>query len=194
MSKEEYKQKKNIAPFQNQESKMILSSGPIEATPYTEIISVNILNIDPEHAREVIVEIKDWTSSPPQELGKHVFLGGKQIDPCDIGYCDANNESDFDPTVLPSEAFDEFPSITRPFFFNLPQQMQLTILAIYPQPLELSSNPCYEVRIYTNNPVNLLVSSYGLNEDYIPQVGNQVLNHQFYPQNSINLQFPTKPL
>jgi hypothetical protein len=189
LSRKRYKQKKYISP-KKQESNVILSSGPIEATPFTELISLNIINVDSEQAREVFIEMKNWTTSPPEELEKHLFLCGEQIDPCEIGYCNENNESFFDPTVLPDERIDDFPPITTPIFFQLPPQMQLTVLALFPQPPELSTNPCYEVRVYTNNPENFLVSSYGLNEDYVPQPGNIVLNQQFYPLHSINLPFP----
>lgn len=178
----------------NNETKAVLSSGPIEASPYTVLVSVNILNIDPEEAREVIIEIKNWTNCPPEELGKYVFLCGEEIDPCNIDHCEEENKNGtFDPTLPPSEIEEEeFPPITTPLFFQLPAQMQLTVLAEFPQEPILQSNPCYEVRIYLKNPENILVSSNGLNEEYIPQLGNTVLDHQFFSFPPNKLKFPKK--
>jgi hypothetical protein len=185
--KPEIAQSKDIEP----DEAIVLSSGPIEATVDTEIISVNILNIGQDHAREVIIEILDWTTSPPRELGKFVFLCGEAIDPCDIGYCDEDeNGSGFDPTIFPAEDSDIFLPILEPVFFIIPAKMQLTVLAEFPQETILSSNPCYEVRIYLKKPTNVLVSSYGLDLEFEKQAGTTVLNNQFYPPKPIQLQFP----
>lgn len=170
---------------------IVLSTGPIEATVETEIISVNILNIGQDQIREVIIEILDWTTCPPEELGKYVFLCGEAINPCDIGYCTEDEiSSSFDPTIFPSEDSDIFEPIFEPLFFIIPAKMQLTVLAEFPQETILSSNPCYEVRIYLKNPANVLVSSYGLNLEFEKQEGTTVLNNQFYPPKPIQLPFP----
>lgn len=175
---------------------VILSSGPIEATPNTEIISVNVINIDPEQSKDVVIEILNWTTCPPVELGKSVLLCGEQLDPADIGYEEEEEEEivDFDPTIHPSEMEDYFPVITKPLFFQIPPQMQLTILTDFPQPALLASNPCYEVRIFLKNAGNVLISSYGVNEEFEPQVGNTVLNHQFYSNQPLQLPFPKNPI
>lgn len=176
----------------NGSSGVVLSSGPIEATPNTVIISVNIINVDPEQAREVIIEMKNWTTCPPEELGKTVLLGGEHLDPADIGYEEARDVEaiEFDPTIHPLDMLEDFPVITKPLFFKIPPQMQLTVLADFPQPALSASNPCYEVRISLVNPVNLLISSYGVNEEFDPQVGNTVLHHQFYSNCQLHLPFP----
>jgi hypothetical protein len=172
---------------------IVVSSGPIEATPNTEIISVNILNVDNKDPKEVIIEIKNWTNCPPVELGKAVLLCSEQVDPSDIGYEDEENEggSDFDPTILPTEIDEYFPTISKPLYFKLPPQMQLTVLASFPQPPLASSNPCYEVRVSLSNSSNVLISSYGLNEEFNPQIGNTVLHHQFFSTH-LQLPFPEK--
>ncbi len=187
--KPEIVQSKHI--FESEEA-IVLSTGPIEATVDTEIISVNILNIGQDQTKEVIIEMLDWTTSPPEELGKYVFLCGEAINPCDIGYCaeDELSSSSFDPTIFPSEDSEIFQPIFEPLFFIIPAKMQLTILAEFPQETILSSNPCYEVRIYLINPTNVLVSSYGLNLEFEKQEGTTVLNNQFYPPKPIQLTFP----
>lgn len=161
--------------------KMSLTSGPIEATPNTEIISVNIINVDPDQSRDVIVEIKNWTTCPPTELGKTILLCGEQVDPANLGYEKSEEEIDsFDPTIHPFETVEDIPVLTKPLIIKLPPLMQLTVLADFPQPLLLPSNPCYEVRIALMNPSDILISSYGLNDEFVPQVGNTVLHHQFF--------------
>lgn len=185
-------------PNENQKHenlRVVLSSGPIEATPNTEMISVNILNVDEVEVKEIIIEIKDWTNSPPIELGKFIYINGEQINPCDLGYCEENDQSEvFDPTIFPGDLSEDGDSpITKPFYFQLPAQMQLTVLADFPQAPILFANPCYEVRIYLPDSENLLVSSFGLNYDFEPQAGNTILNHQFYPPSPLSIPFPKRP-
>ncbi|WP_318502503.1 hypothetical protein [Bacillus sp. T3] len=174
---------------------IVLSSGPIEATPNTVIISLNIINIDPKQTKEVIIEMKNWTTCPPEELGKTVLLGGEPLDPEDIGYEEAGDEEgvEFDPTIHPLDMLENFHVITKPLFFKIPPQMQLTVLADFPQPPLSTSNPCYEVRISVVNLENLLMSSYGVNEEFDPQVGNTVLHQQFYSNPYLHLPFPEVP-
>ncbi len=175
-------------------SKVVVSSGAIEATPSTQIISVNMINIDPDQPRDVIVEMKNWTTCPPTELGKLILLCGEQIDPVDIGYEEEGSMEEFDPTVHPFEMEDFIPAITKPLFFRIPPQMQLTVLADFPQPQLLPSNPCYEIRVYLTDPTNLLISSYGLNDEFDPQEGNTVLHHHFFATKLLNLPFPENPI
>lgn len=193
-SKDQHSSKNEKVP--SHVSVIILSSGPVEATPETEIISVNILNLDNKLTKDVIVEIKDWTTSPPEELGKSVLLSGELLDPSDLGYERPEEEGllSFDPTIHPSEEVDDHEVIMEPLFFQIPPQTQLTVLADFPQAQVLHSNPCYEVRISVENPINLLISSNGLDDKYIPQPGNTVLNSQFFPPLPLRLDFPRNPI
>ncbi|NMD70425.1 hypothetical protein HHO41_08970 [Bacillus sp. DNRA2] len=179
--------------FEKWSKQRMISSGPIEATPNTEIISVNIINVDPVQPRDIIVEIKNWTTCPPTELGKIILLCGEQVNPNDIGYQQDEGVQGFDPTIHPFEEEDDIPALTKPLVFKLPPQMQLTVLADFPQPLLLPSNPCYEVRISLINTSNMLISSFGLNDEFEPQVGNTVLHHQFFTLNPIMIESPENP-
>ncbi|MBV7508271.1 hypothetical protein KW850_23920 [Bacillus sp. sid0103] len=184
---------------------VVLSSGPIVPNPNTELISVEILNVDPNHSRDVIVEVKNWTTCPPSELGKFVFLCGVQLNPVDLPTDDesSDNESSDNNFAGETEASpvasvviqdipDAFPPITTPLFFRIPAQSRLTILAFPPAPT-LPPSPCYEVRIVAPNPVNLLCSSFGLSSNGVPQEGNTVLHHQFFPTNPIIPPFTVLP-
>ncbi|WP_335694072.1 hypothetical protein [Neobacillus drentensis] len=176
--------------------------------PNTELISVEILNVDPNDSRDVIVEVKNWTTCPPSQQGKFVFLCGVQLNPADIPTGDFEDESgdkssdesseetstdaNTDAGVVIQDIPDAFPPITTPLFFRIPAQSRLTILAVPPQPLH-PPNPCYEIRIFPPIPTNLLFSSFGLSSDSVPQEGNTVLHHQFTPTSPVRL-VPRGPL
>jgi hypothetical protein len=175
---------------------VVLSSGPITASPNTQTILVDIFNSNLKHWRKVNIEIKNWTTCPPEEIGKFVYLCGKQINPEDIDYnlddvdineCfDDTSEVDMDSTTeeisqQPGQIMDIpdiFPPIITPVSFIIPAQSRFTILAVLPKPIA-PLRTVYEIRINLFNPLDVLFSSFGLNVDGVPQEGNTILNNQF---------------
>nr|WP_028401180.1 hypothetical protein [Ectobacillus panaciterrae] len=120
-----------------------------------------IINIDPTESQDVIVEVKNWTTGPPQELGKFAFLHGEPPPPPDG----------------PPEP------ITTPLFFTIPPQRRLEMMAFFP-PDPLFPHPSYEVRVTAPPtpivpPDPVLVNSFGVNAAGVPRQGNTVLNHGF---------------
>ena len=160
----------------------VLSSGAISANPNTQEIVVEILNVDPTQSRRVIVQTLDWRTCPPEELPKAAFLCGVPV-----------TSGDGAPIVLqPSPSPTPFPILT-PLFITIPPQSRLEVRSPYPPHPILPPNPCYEVRIFLFNPVNVLVNSWGVDALNVPQEGNTVLNHQFWPPQPTRL-VPPRPL
>lgn len=170
----------------------ILSSGPIITNPNTKVILLEILNIDLKDIKKVIVEIKNWTNFPSEEIGKFVFQNGTQFNPEDIKRSEddgnipmaMNNDpslkNNFHNPLQLNDILITFPPINEPIILNVPSQNRFSILAIPPNS-NIPLQSIYEIRLSLFNSSNFLISSFGLNADGFPQEGNTIFFNQFFP-------------
>ncbi|MGG3466861.1 hypothetical protein ABES02_04885 [Neobacillus pocheonensis] len=188
----------------------VLSSGPIITNPNTKAILLEILNIDLKDMKKVIIEIKNWTNLPAEEIGKFVFQNGKQINPEDIkrNENDGNNPSAmnndpslnniFQNSLQLKDILITYPPINEPIILTVPSQYRLSVLAIPPIHTIPLQPTIYEIRLTLFNSINFLVSSFGLNADGFPQEGNTILFNQFFslrpnPPIPPSLNLPQRP-
>ncbi|CAG9612698.1 hypothetical protein BACCIP111899_01875 [Bacillus rhizoplanae] len=172
-----------IAGAQRPQKSHVFTTGPILRNPNTEIVVVTLLNEDFYESKTVTVSVLDWQNTwDPTEFAKVGFLAGQAINPS----LSTQGVQPQQTNIVPP---NNVQSIFTPLIGTIPPRGLFTIHASPPQPVHLPS-PCYEVIVtfssnFTHPPTpirRVIVNTFGINAEGVPQEGNTVLHNQLIPR------------